>query len=57
MVWWYTAGRSIQYLRSRSKSKLYGTGVVRRAIRSSARSDSDTGESPGGAPRHFWLHE
>ena len=34
-----------------------GTGWVRAAIRSMARSETATGDMPGGAPRHFWVHE
>jgi hypothetical protein len=34
-----------------------GSGARRARMRSSARSESRTGDMPGGAPRHFWVHE
>ena len=34
-----------------------GTGVRRERSRSIARSDTATGDIPGGAARHFCVHE
>ncbi len=56
-MWWYVIGRSIQYLRSRSRSNVNGTGVLRAATRSSARSEIATGDMPGGAASAFCVHE
>ena len=56
-MWWYVIGRSIQYFASSSRSNENETGCLRSRIRSSARSETEMGERPGGQPSDFCEHE